>query len=297
MYKKVLLGFIAALTVLLVLSSCTGIFQNGETTPTGISLYLTDRPAVEVDKLWVDINGIAYHYKMEDGTEETLTSDAATTVDLLSLAGTEVKFVDLSDIPLGATIVWIGFNIEDATVVVGENKYDVMISGERGANATETVNDRTYFKVMINEEVTSDLEFVFDFDAAQSLRYVRGRNEYKLIPVIGHWHRYRHQEHGLAVIKGKIVDSTGEPVKHAGIYLLDSNESTIVRATYSRSDGEFHLRGIKTGSYKLKVTTTLPDDDVVDLLNWVLINTAYSTDVTVSDVDEEIDLGNIEISF
>ena len=273
--------FFALTTLLVFLASCTSMIssQSEENISSGaVRVYLTDRPVSDVDSLYVDINGASYHYET-DSTEVTQDVDIATSLDLLSLAGTEMRLFDM-DIPDGATLVYIALNIEDATAVVKGEEVGVTVLGKNT-------------KILIHQRVSSDTSVILDFDVSRSL--VETGNpanpKYKLKPVLKPY-TVKRNERGYT-IEGILEDGEGNPIRRAVIVLTPEDESTVTRITLSRKEGDFHIRHVEEGNYMLFIFKDfeIPEDgqSILDILS----TSDYSTEVQV---DGNVDLGTIVIS-
>jgi len=283
--KKAVYIFLAAL-LLVLLSSCTqiGNLQNEEENTVeqeSAAVYLTDRPLADVDQLIVSIPSVTYHFEIE-GEASDVTVNVATEVDLLSLAGTEVKFFDLSQIPEDATLAWIGMNIADATAVVDGEEYPVKVPSDM-------------IKVLVNATVSSDTEVVLDFDVSRSLIYIPSpvkEFRYILKPVITHYMRNKH----MAKVYGKVTDEDGNAVDFALITLTKEDESTPMRFTLTSRKGFYMMGGIMEGKYTISVYTdyTLPESEDGSL---TLGTPAATKNIEVKAGEKlEVNFNNIKVS-
>ena len=275
--------FLVTTAFLVFLASCTSVVssqpEENTTSETGaVRVYLTDRPVSDVDSLYVDINGASYHYET-DSTEVTEEVDIATSLDLLSLAGTEMRLFDM-EIPDGATLVYIALTIEDATAVVKGEEVGVTVLGKNT-------------KILIHQRVSSDTSVILDFDVSRSLIEAGNpaRPTYMLKPVLksytvkGSERRY--------TVEGMLEDGEGNPIARAVVVLTPEDESTVTRVTLSRREGDFHIRHVEEGNYKLFIFKDfeIPENEqsILDILS----ASDYSTEVQV---DGDVDLGTIVIS-
>jgi len=62
------------------------------------------------------------------------------------------------------------------------------------------------------------------------------------------------QGQSQAEILGKLLDEqSGKPVEYASVALLNAADSSVITGMLSKGNGDFDLRGIKPGSYILKI--------------------------------------------
>ncbi|MBO8160424.1 MAG: DUF4382 domain-containing protein [Thermosipho sp. (in: Bacteria)] len=242
--KKFLVGITAVL--LFVLFGC--IFNN----PLGksvITVYLTDKPISDVDKLTVSIKEFTYHYSYEDINGEEIgvwatPTNVATTVDILSLAGTEVSWLKI-ELPTPSTVTQLRFYIESATVTVNGTDYPVTIPNPE-------------FKI-INPSITvvGDGQLILDFDVLRSLK-LNNNGVYKLTPVIKPILRISEAYN----IYGLVTENS-TPVSKALVALFDTSESTVLRTTFTDSDGRFCLGKWPNNEYVIKVykDVQIPDEN------------------------------------
>ncbi|SHH58134.1 DUF4382 domain-containing protein [Thermosipho atlanticus] len=225
--------------LLLVLFGCmlNNPLQNQTST---VEVLLTDKPVSDVDKLLVHIVEFSYHYSYEDASGNEIgvwatPTNVATIVDILSLAGTEVSWLTV-DIPTPATITQLRFYIDNATVTVSGVDYPVTIPNPE-------------VKIpLINIFVSDSGQLILDFDVLKSLNYVPGTGEYRLKPVF----RPTFRRGEVYKISGLVTESS-MPVTSAYVALFDTNESTVLRTTLTKSDGHFCLGKWKNGDYVIKV--------------------------------------------
>ncbi len=281
-----LITFLTVVVLLMVLSGCF-LLKGEEPEKTKVDVYLTDAWVSGIDKILVKIDGVAYHWETADEAS-TVELPVATEVDLLSLAGTETKFFQMPEIPVDATLVWIGLDIEGATVVVNGVPQSVELNFT--GRATQALNNKTYLKIMINVQISDGDELLLDFDALQSLRSTG--TGYIMIPVIGHVHRNRFRTTAAHTIYGNLVwEGSSDPASKVIAILLDTDESTILRATISDKDGKFRMCGIKDGDYKLAFYTDLIED-LIDsngnLVETTIEASAAATTLTIEGEDKEL---------
>ncbi|WP_233185608.1 DUF4382 domain-containing protein [Thermotoga sp. SG1] len=158
------------------------LFTTGTNT-TKVPVYLTDNPYFNVEELWVRISDVTYHYSLSGEGYEAAVTLLEDEFDLLSLAGTEVRFFEI-EIPEGAKLEWIRLQVDEATAVVNNEEKSITVPSKK-------------IKIIKPVIVQSGDEIVLDFDVARSFRVVQGAGQYILRPVIIPYHRERHEyEHG-----------------------------------------------------------------------------------------------------
>jgi len=290
--KRSFLVALAAVVGLFVLSGCF-LLGGKQTAEVNVPVYLTDARVGNVDKLIVSIDGVAYHYELENEEGITVTLDVATEVDLLSLSGTETQLFEMENVPEDATLVWIGLAINKATVTVSGTDYpvEVFFTGK----ATEEVNKKNYLKILVGEKVSDGDDFLLDFDALQSLRKV-DKNTYIMIPVIAHVHRNRYKKIHHKITARLVWEGSEKPAEGVVALLLNTDESTILRGSVSDTDGFLKICGVKDGSYRLAFYTDIEPGDIYDENGNLILTLEASvsaTDVNLEAVD--MDLGTIEI--
>ncbi|MBO8139794.1 MAG: DUF4382 domain-containing protein [Thermosipho sp. (in: Bacteria)] len=222
-----------------------------------VEVLLTDSPVTEIDKLTIDIIGFTYHYAYEDATgNETgiwaTPTNIATTVDILSLAGTEVSWLTI-EVPVPSTITQLRIFINDATVTV---------SGEDPTSVTLSTKEVKIPKTDIT--INDDGQLILDFDVLRSLKFQNGN--YRLTPVI--LPTFRNYE--VYPIYGE-VSQNSSPVSKAVVALFDSDDSTSLKISLTKSDGTFYLGKWHEGDYIIKVSTgvQIPEDEQdFDLTNY-----------------------------
>ena len=270
---------ISVTVLLMILTGCMLTTTSGtggeSTSERGIAkVYLTDRPVGDLEALFVEISGARYHYEL-DSTEVTLPVDLATTVDLLSLSGTEIELFDLGDIPPEATLVWIGLNLESATAQISGEEKSVEILGR------ET-------KIMVHQKVGTETDVILDFDVGESL--IEAGPEfspfYMLKPVIKPvLKRSGEGEKNVYDVEGILVTPDGTPIPRAAVVLLPTDESTVLRTTLSRRDGSFRIIGVESGEYELWIFADAPILGEGESYTDLTPSTVLSIEVSGADVD------------
>ncbi|NUU99741.1 hypothetical protein XO12_06395 [Marinitoga sp. 1154] len=269
------------LLVLLILSfsliSCVAnVNEDADVVNSTVKVLLTDRPVSEVDSLWVYIKDFTYTYETVDG--ETVTSTPISIekeYDILSLAGTETTLFNF-EIPENSTLVNLKMTVKDATVTIAGEDHSVILMK----------SDILIPNVDIN--IGEGGELVLDFDVVRSLHQMGNNDIYKLSPVLKPTFR-RGNANDLYLVKGNITDNS-TPVSKAIVTISD--DSTLLRITFSDKNGNFHLGKYKNGNYTINVYTNinLPDEDVD--LDFSLYTPDATKIITIdnSDLDLNIDI-------
>ena len=84
--------------------------------------------------------------------------------------------------------------------------------------------------------------------------------------------------HAQSKIHGKIVDSTGKPILHANVLLLNSKDSVLVKGILTNESGSYSFENIVGGSYLVSATHTGT-------------NPVYSKAFEIDGKDENTDMG------
>lgn len=250
--------------ILFAFFGCLNLFEKTTT----VSLLLTDRPVSDIDKLTVDISSFTYHYSVGDEEGQWATpTNVATTIDILSLAGTEVSWFNI-ELPENASLTQLRLTIEEATVTVGGEEYPVEVKNK----------DVKVIKSALN--ILSGGELVLDFDLARSLHQKGSSNVYILNPVL----KPTFRRGKLYFINGEVLEF-GNPLKLSIVALMPTDESTVLRITMTNKYGEFNLGKWKDGEYLIKVYKNVELPDETGDLDLLSLTEDASEIVTVSGED------------
>ncbi|WP_197073319.1 DUF4382 domain-containing protein [Marinitoga sp. 1155] len=259
-----------------MISCVANVNEDADVVNSTVKVLLTDRPVSEVDSLWVYIKDFTYTYETVDG--ETVTSTPISIekeYDILSLAGTETTLFNF-EIPENSTLVNLKMTVKDATVTIAGEDHSVILMK----------SDILIPNVDIN--IGEGGELVLDFDVVRSLHQMGNNDIYKLSPVLKPTFR-RGNANDLYLVKGNITDNS-TPVSKAIVTISD--DSTLLRITFSDKNGNFHLGKYKNGNYTINVYTNinLPDEDVD--LDFSLYTPDATEIITIynSDLDLNIDI-------
>ena len=161
-------AFLAVLTiVVLVLAACFQVPNAPK--QTNISFYLTDKPTVEAEHLYMAIDSVSYQIAGEEGGFTTVSTDS-TVVDLLELAG---DLLTLGEADVEGTLTKIRLEVSAATVVTDEGTYGCDVPSDK-------------IDVIVPEyEFAEELDVLIDFEAGASIHKTGGPSpSYKLRPVV-----------------------------------------------------------------------------------------------------------------
>ena len=276
--KKFLAALVFTMLTLLISSCC--IFTNCSTDNDKskvitVNVYLTDKPLSSIKNLWVDINKVYYSIGISDAPASVVELETATTVDVLSLAGASTLLFKIENVEEGESLLWIKLDITAATMTVEDSTYTLGVS--------------TPEEIIIDRSLGEGDSFVLDFDLSRSIVEVGHSDIYELRPEFNWWRSG--YTSSVYYIKGKVVDSGGDPVQGAALFLLTSDESTIVRFTLSGDDGSFRFDGVSDGTYIVAVfgDFEIPQEDsnimclmkASDTSEEININAGNKEDVTI----------------
>ncbi|WP_129410065.1 DUF4382 domain-containing protein [Marinitoga lauensis] len=278
--KKIAYVLLVVLILSFSLTSCiTSINDDANVPKSTVKVLLTDRPVSDVDSLWVYIKDFTYTYKTEDG--ETINSTPIyieKEYDILSLAGTETSLFSF-EIPENSTLVNLKMTVTDATVTISGTNYPVTLKKEEILIPNVDIN------------IGEGGELVLDFDVVRSLHQIKNNDTYMLSPVLKPTFR-RGLADDLYLVKGNIINNS-EPVSKAIVTISD--DSTILRISFSDDNGNFCLGKYENGNYIINVYTSnidLPDENIdLDLSSYTPDATENIT-INSANLELNIDISN-----
>jgi len=248
-------------------------------------VLLTDKPVSDIDGLTVTIDSVSYVYSSDPGEGNGTVTEPVElnlTVDLLSLANTEINFFEIA-VPENEVLVQIRFKVSDAFVTIAGTDYQIEISG-----------DQDIVKIPFNSFIYSGDEIVLDFDVLNSLHAKgsgnsQGQESYILSPVL-HSAIYRESQN-YARITGKIFEA-GSPVFGAVAAIFEQGGSNPIRTTVTRdcpediNDGYFSLGRVSEGNYTVKIYK------IIDITsdNPDYTNPDYTQDIEVQTEDVYLEI-------
>ena len=201
---------------------------------TPVQIRLTDAPA-QYDQVNIDIQKIQVHSSgdenIEDGWQEMKLLNAGV-YDLLQFNnGVDTLLVD-EDMPSG--------NVSQMRLILGENN-TVVVDGVTYDLDTPSAQT-SGLKFQIHDDFLAGIEYRLwiDFDAVRSI-VETGNGKFVLKPVIRTFN-----EATSGAISGIISPAEALPTIHAII-------GTDTISTIAEEDGNFLIRGLQAGTYKLDV--------------------------------------------
>ena len=281
--KKNVLLIVIALFTLLGFQSC--INDNDKISKTArLQLKLVDSPG-DYQEVNVEIVDVLYNSTENENGWTSITPDGFTPVivDLTKLiAGNDFLLTDVI-IPSGM--------LKQVRLVLGDNN-TVVIEGENEEETFTTHLDtpsaqQSGLKLKLNTELEPGFSYTFilDWDVQKSVVKAGNSGKYILKPVIRVI-----AEVNSGSIKGKVVGETMEedeingtvPLKNAKVSVYANNSDTSIAETYTDENGNFIIRGLDLGDYKIKIN----QNSYID----------YSPDSTIKvKVGEVFDIGTIEL--
>ena len=195
-----------------------------------IEVWLTDAPG-DYQEVNIDLQGVEIH-SSENDNDRGWQSLAVTSqiYNLLELTNGAETLLSSQELP--------GGRISQIRLKLGENN-TVKIDDEVHALSTPSAQ-QSGLKVKINTVLAEGITYkiLLDFDAAKSI-VKTGAGTYSLKPVI---RALTEAQNGA--IKGKV-----DPAATVTIAVMSGEET--ITTTSSNEDGEFLIRGLEAGTYKL----------------------------------------------
>ena len=227
-----------------------------------VEVWLTDAPG-DFQEVNVDVQGVEIHSSETDNENGWRSLDVTPTVhDLLKLTNGKETLLGGIELP-GGRLSQIRLKLGDDNTVKIDDKVLPL--------ATPSAQ-QSGLKIQLHEVLAEGITYkiLLDFDAAKSV-VETGNETYSLIPVIRAVAKA--QDGG---IKGKV-----EPAAAVSIEVFSGDES--VTTTTANDQGEFLIRGLPAGTYRL-VFDGPGDAPVVE-----------ETGVAVA-VGEMTDLGTVDVA-
>ncbi|MDQ3291250.1 MAG: DUF4382 domain-containing protein [Bacteroidota bacterium] len=249
------------MAILLGFSSCDNSKESsGKAT---LNVSLTDAPGdfseVNVEVLGVEIN------KEEQATEtgwQPLTMEETGTINLLDLSNGKSALLASAELPAG--------KISQIRLKLGSNNTLKLKDGSI-VKLTTPSGQTSGLKLQINQELEADVtyEILLDFDAAKSVVKRGNSGQYNLKPVI------RTITQAVAGgIRGKVTPIEAK----AGILVLNAAATdTLAGGFADATTGDFLIKGITAGTYKVEFSSTAPYQEKV--VKEVTVTNTSITDV------------------
>lgn len=208
-----------------------------------LKVSLTDAPgdyaAVNVDVIGLEIN--RQTTDVESGWQP-LTLIKPGIINLLDLSNGRQLLLASADLPAG--------DITQIRLKLG-NKNTLVLKDGRTVALTTPSGQTSGLKLQINQELKADVtyEILLDFDAAKSVVPRGNTGQYNLKPVI--------RTNTLAIkggIRGKVTPAEAKP----GILVISPANDTVAGAFTDAATGNFIIKGISAGTYKVEFTSAAP---------------------------------------
>ncbi len=232
MTRKYIIPFL--LSGLIGFASC----DNDKDMNTGtakMEVRMTDAPG-DYAEVNVDIKSVQVHKDAGDNNWITLDEIHPGVYNLLDFANGRDTLLASANLPAG--------RISQIRLILGENNSLKLKNGTVTALKTPS-GQSSGVKLQLNADLEQDVTYVvlLDFDAAKSV-VAKGNGQYNLKPVV------RTITQAIAGgIKGKVTPATYKP----GIYVISAANDTI--GGYANTNGDFLIKGVKAGTYKVKFYT------------------------------------------
>lgn len=221
--KKIVFFSFALLS--LVSLSCEDDEKNAR-----IQVYLTDAPG-DFQEVNIDIQGVEIHASETDNERGWQSLDVTPQIyNLLDLTNGVETMLGSLELP-GGKISQIRLKLgEDNTVKIDDQTFDLSTPSAQQSG----------LKVQIHQVLAEGITYkiLLDFDAAKSV-VETGSQTYSLKPVI----------RALTEAQDGAIEGTVEPAQSVSISVLSGEE--VVTTTTSNDAGEFLIRGLEAGTYKL----------------------------------------------
>jgi hypothetical protein len=258
--KTKMVALLMLLLPVLFWTSCRK--DNGGMNTGQMNVRMMDAPSpYNFDRVNIDIRFVEMNVANANGQSQWITLQ--TNAGVYNLLGL-VNGIDT----LIASGQVAGGHVEQIRFVLGENN-SIVVSGVTYPMDVPS-GSTSGLKLDINQNINParPLNIFIDFDAAQSI-VVHGNGSYSLKPVL---HAFVESETGT--VHGKVVAAVS-PMPGVAAVIGDLKP---VATTYANPvTGEFMLRGIKSGTYTLRVY--LPDSDIPVVIEGVVVVAGQSTDV------------------
>jgi hypothetical protein len=197
-----------------------------------LNISLTDAPG-DYSEVNVDIRGIEFHVNEGERTTgwNRLNNFNPGVYNLLELTNGVEALLATNELPVG--------KISQLRLVLGNNNSIKTLDG-RSINLITPSAQHSGLKINVKETLVEGVTYniLLDFDAGRSV--VQNNNIFRLKPVI---RAITSAESGS--VKGKIFPIESNPA----IWAIIGNDT--IAGTYANENGDFLLRGIKAGNYKI----------------------------------------------
>lgn len=256
-----------AFVALLGFSACDDTKDNAGNAKVKISL--TDAPG-DFAEVNVDVIGIEISQKAEGDESgwQSLTVLKPGVLNLLDLSNGKTLLLASADLPAGT--------ISQIRLKLGNNNSLKLKNGTTVALKTPSAQTAG-LKLKIDQKLKADVTYdiLLDFDAARSIVNRGNSGQYNLKPVI------RTITQAVAGgVRGKVVPAAAK----AGILVLNGSATDTLAGGFADAvTGDFVIKGINAGTYKVEFTSTAP------------YQTKITHDITVTN-NSITDIGTIDMN-
>ncbi|MFN3691433.1 MAG: hypothetical protein ACK4R7_00950 [Fervidobacterium sp.] len=203
----------------------------------------------DIESLRIRVQKFSYKYSTGPGVTKWATPTVVDKViDLVTLNDTEVSWLNF-DVPKGAVIISVGFEISSATLTINGQEYTVTIPG----------NKKFIVLRNLNWEVKDDnhsIELLLDLPRI----IVKIGDEYVLVPRIAY--RWRGSLKLLWAIDGIVKTLDGsKPTELLAVALFEGTNTEATPLVFKtipiRAEGKFYLGKHKPGKYTVVIYNNL----------------------------------------
>lgn len=251
---KKLFSFAGAAFFAMLLNSCQKESNSNAMGNADLTIRMTDGPG-NYDKVNIDIQSV----EVTGETQGAVMLNAnAGIYNLLNFSNGKDTVIALGPIRNG--------NISQIRLILGDNN-SVVVDGQTYPLATPSAQ-QSGLKLLLNDNLVAGVaySFLLDFDASESI-VQEGNGNYLLKPVI------RLVDNAVSgAIKGSINPAMLN-VK------ITAEAGGVFYSTVTNASGDFLLRGIPEGTYKVTITPDLPALPVI--INDVSVTIGSSTDLHI----------------
>lgn len=248
MKKSLLLSMLVVFS-LTILSGCKKADNNEKAV---LQVLLTDAPA-EYDQVLIDIRDVQIHRSSDENDGEWISLDVNSGIyNLLDFRNGMDTLLATIELPAGEISQMRLTLGEDNQLKIGEEFYELMTPSAQQSG----------LKFNINANLAGGITYKLwiDFDAARSI-VEKGNGGYGLKPVIRTF-----TEAVSGAISG--VVSPAESLPH-----IKAVEGTDTLSTFAETDGNFMIKGVKAGSWKVIINPVDPfvgDTTTVEVQNGIV---------------------------
>lgn len=199
-----------------------------------LKVRLTDAPG-DYEAVYVDIQGVEIHASETPDANDgwvALKGIRPGVYDLLTLTNGVDTLIASDVIPAG--------KLSQIRLILGD-KNSVKIGGETFALKTPSAQ-QSGLKLQVNTTLEDGIVYtlLLDFDAARSIVKAGSTENYNLKPVI----------RTILEAKSGAIKGLVSPAQSAAVYAIAGTDTV---GTYADTNGEFLIKGLNAGSYKVVI--------------------------------------------